>query len=249
MNLVSEHGHATSAWPGSSGAPTECRHWTKLASSPIFASTSRPIRVMMRIDTTTYGLSVISTPYIGSVAVSGPMQNGMTYMVRPRMLPRYSSVMVRFISSGAIQLFVGPASASSTEQMNVRSSTRATSDGSVRTQKELGFFSGLSGTSAPEATSCPVSWSHSAGEPSHQITRSGVVSSATSRTQASRRGCVVGPASTAVAVMAALLTVDKYDTVRKDGWDSLRLCPDAGPSIGQACEPMHKRARFFGSLL
>ena len=60
------------------------------------------------------------------------MQNGMTYIVRPRMQPRYSSVIVRFISAGAIQLLVGPASASSTEQMKVRSSTRATSVGSVR---------------------------------------------------------------------------------------------------------------------
>src|SRR5256885_6112431 len=121
MYLTSEHGHATSSWPGESGAPTECRHGTKLASSPILVSTSRPIRVMIRIDTTTYGLSVISTPYIGSAEVSGPMQNGITYIVRPRMLPRYSSVMVRFISAGGIQLFVGPASASSAEQMNVRS--------------------------------------------------------------------------------------------------------------------------------
>jgi len=34
------------------------------------------------------------------------------------------------ISAGAIQLFVGPASCSCSEQMNVRSSTRATSLGS-----------------------------------------------------------------------------------------------------------------------
>src|SRR5579859_6913285 len=102
------------------------------------------MRVMMRIDATTYGESVISTPNMGDCAVSGPMQNGTTYMVRPRMQPRYSSVMTRFISSGAIQLLVGPASASSTEQMNVRSSTRATSDGSVRAQNEFGFFAGFS---------------------------------------------------------------------------------------------------------
>ncbi len=38
--------------------------------------------------------------------------------------------MTFFMSAGAIQLLVGPASASSTEQMKVRSSTRATSDGS-----------------------------------------------------------------------------------------------------------------------
>ena len=38
--------------------------------------------------------------------------------------------MSAFMSSGAIQLLVGPLSASSTEQMKVRSSTRATSVGS-----------------------------------------------------------------------------------------------------------------------
>ena len=38
--------------------------------------------------------------------------------------------MMAFISSGSIQLLVGPASFSSTEQMKVRSSTRATSVGS-----------------------------------------------------------------------------------------------------------------------
>ena len=85
------------------------------------------MRAMTRIETTTYSESVSSTPNIGFSASTGPMQNGMTYIVRPRMHPRYSSVMTDFISAGSIQLLVGPASASSTEQMKVRSSTRATS--------------------------------------------------------------------------------------------------------------------------
>ena len=38
------------------------------------------------------------------------------------------------ISSGSFQLFVGPAPVSVAEQMNVRSSTLATSDGSVAAQ-------------------------------------------------------------------------------------------------------------------
>ena len=38
--------------------------------------------------------------------------------------------MTAFISAGDFQLFVKPASCSSSEQMNVRSSTRATSLGS-----------------------------------------------------------------------------------------------------------------------
>src|SRR5262245_35037901 len=147
MYLVWLHGHGTSASPGASGAPIECRAGTKSALLPIAASTFVPMRVMIRIDTTTYGLSVISTPNIGLSALSGPMQNGITYNVRPRMHSRYSSVIVRFISAGATQLFVGPASASSTEQMNVRSSTRATSVGSVRHQYELGLRCWSSGTS------------------------------------------------------------------------------------------------------
>ena len=107
MYLVSLHGHGTSAWPGSSGAPIECSALTKKPSSPILSSAAWPIRVMVRIETTTYSESVISTPSLGSSAPSGPMQNGTTYMVRPRMQPRYRSVMMPRISAGSIQLLVG----------------------------------------------------------------------------------------------------------------------------------------------
>ncbi len=62
------------------------------------------------------------------------MQNGMTYMVRPRMEPRYSSVMVARISSGSTQLLVGPAPSGVWLQMKVRDSTRATSAGSDSTR-------------------------------------------------------------------------------------------------------------------
>src|SRR6478752_7843299 len=112
MYFVSLHGHATSACPGSSGAPTECRHGTNSASplAVIAESGSAPIRVMIVMLTTTYAESVISTPNIGCSASSGPMQNGTTYIVRPRIEPRYSSVMIDFISTGSSQLFVGPAS-------------------------------------------------------------------------------------------------------------------------------------------
>ena len=95
---------------------------------------------MIRIETTTYGESVISTPSWEISPPSGPMQNGTTYITRPRMHPSKIPANVSRISSGAIQLLVGPASCSRSEQMNVRSSTRATSPGSetapeaVRTQ-------------------------------------------------------------------------------------------------------------------
>ena len=61
---------------------------------------------------------------------SGPMLKGTTYIVRPRIEPSKSFASVARISRGSIQLFVGPASSCVAEQMNVRSSTRATSDGS-----------------------------------------------------------------------------------------------------------------------
>ncbi len=123
---------------------------------------------MMCMDTTTYSESVISTPSFGSTAANGPMQNGITYIVRPRMLPRYSSVMMTFMSSGSIQLLVGPASPSLREQMNVRSSTRATSSGSEAHQNEFAFFA--SGTNVPASTSVRVSRSHSSVDPSHHTT-------------------------------------------------------------------------------
>ena len=71
---------------------------------------------------------------------SGPIENGTTYIVRPRMQPRKSGGVPSAspvcssarISAGAFQLLVGPASCSRSEQMKVRSSTRATSLGLLR---------------------------------------------------------------------------------------------------------------------
>src|SRR5690606_33660522 len=120
--------------------------------------------------------------------------------------------MVAFISTGSTQLLVGPASLSSAEQMKVRSSTRATSVGSVRAQNEFGLCASLRRTRVPAATSSSVRRRHSSADPSHHTTRSGVVSAATSWTQASSRGCSVGACSSpgidVVAVMVTLLTLN-----------------------------------------
>src|SRR4051812_25865074 len=142
--------------------------------------------------TATYGESVTSTPMYDSGEPSGPMLNGTTYMVRPFMQPRKRPPRMPRISSGSFQLFVGPAPASVAEQMNVRSSTRATSDGSVAAQYEFGRFWGSSGTNVPAATRSAHSWSASASEPSNQWIASGSVSAAISSTQASSRLCLVG---------------------------------------------------------
>jgi hypothetical protein len=91
---------------------------------------------MVRIDTATYAESVISTPHAARGDPTGPMLKGTTYMVRPRMEPAKrpllpsAPVKISRISAGAFQWLVGPASCSRSEQMKVRSSTRATSLGS-----------------------------------------------------------------------------------------------------------------------
>jgi len=90
------------------------------------------MRVMIRMFTTTYGESVSSTPSFEMLPPRGPIENGTTYIVRPRMLPSNSGCSVFFISAGSAQLFVGPASSFFSEQMNVRDSTRATSEGAER---------------------------------------------------------------------------------------------------------------------
>ena len=82
--------------------------------------------------------------------------------------------MMAFISDGSIQLLVGPASFSSTEQMKVRSSTRATSVGSEAQWNELGFLVSSRRVKVPVATSASVSSVHSSSEPVHQWTSSGL---------------------------------------------------------------------------
>src|SRR4029453_8998677 len=110
----------------------------------------------------------------------GPIENGTTYNVRPCMAPVNRLVSSRRISAGSCQLLVGPASTSRSEQMNVRSSTRATSGGSDRARKLFGRRSWFRRSNVPPSTSSFVCRSHSASDPSHHSTRSG------SRTRAQR---------------------------------------------------------------
>src|SRR6266511_2017069 len=129
---------------------------------------------------------------------SGPMLNGTTYIVRPRIEPRKSSVRWARISPGSLQLLVGPASSSRSEQMNVRSSTRATSLGSETAQYDPGRFFGSSSTNVPDCTNSLHRRSNSSSEPSHQCTASGWQSSATSATHPRRRWLLVGGALSAM---------------------------------------------------
>ena len=76
-------------------------------------------------------------PYLAIGESIGPMEKGITYIVRPFMQPLNRPFClpqrIAFISTGSHQLFVGPAATFVFEQMNVRSSTRATSPTSERT--------------------------------------------------------------------------------------------------------------------
>ena len=110
------------------------------------------MRVMIRMCAATYGESVSCTPTCAIGEPSGPIEYGTTYIVRPFIEPRKSSVSFSRISSGSHQLLVGPASSSFSEQMNVRSSTRATSSGSDRARKESGRTSSLSFSNVPAST-------------------------------------------------------------------------------------------------
>ena len=101
------------------------------------------------------------------------MLKGTTYIVRPRIAPVYNAVSSLRISAGARQLLFGPASICFSEQMNVRSSTRATSPGSLCAQYELGRFASSSLVKVPAATRSPQSRSYSCCEPSHQCTAAG----------------------------------------------------------------------------
>ena len=161
---------------------------------------------MIRIEVTTYCESVISTPTWEISLPSGPMQNGTTYMTRPRMAPSKISANVSRISCGAIQLLVGPASCSRSEQMNVRSSTRATSPGSEAHQKLFGRSSGFSLVKVPFSTSKLVSCSHSSSEPSHHTTASGLVRSAISSTHLASSGSLVAACLSVGPALAMSIT-------------------------------------------
>ena len=79
------------------------------------------MRVMIFMLTTTYGLSVSSTPMCAIGEPSGPIEKGTTYIVLPFIAPLNNAASpvcrIARISSGAIQLLVGPASSWRCEQM------------------------------------------------------------------------------------------------------------------------------------
>ena len=87
---------------------------------------------MIPMFTATYRESVNWIPTFASGEPIGPITNGITYIVRPFMHPRKSSLSFAYAAFGSIQLFVGPAMSWPGVQMNVHCSVRATSFGLLR---------------------------------------------------------------------------------------------------------------------
>ena len=167
-----------------SSSPVECRPLTNVPSRSMRASAGAPMRVMMRMLATTYGESVISTPQREIGESIGPMQYGITYIVRPRIAPSNSASTFACAAAGSIQLLFGPASSLLFVQTNVKCSTRATSVGWERCSQQFGCVSPLSAISVPSRSIASISFRFSSSEPSHQWTESGCVSRATSSTHA-----------------------------------------------------------------
>ena len=155
---------------------------------------------------------MISTPSWAISDPSGPMLKGTTYIVRPAMQPSKSPWRISFISAGSIQLFVGPASSLVFEQMNVRSSTRATSLGSERARKLFGRSSSFSLMNVPASTSSAHSRSNSSSDPSHQWTSDGLHSSTISATQRFRPSCC-----TYCGASMSIIVAQSEPRVHRDG--------------------------------
>ena len=106
---------------------------TRLTSLSISLKTGMPMRAMIRMFTTTYGESVSCTPICDIGEPIGPMLNGSTYIVRPRMQPLNSPFSFSpHLDTDLPSCSSDPALSFESEQMNVRSSTRATSLASER---------------------------------------------------------------------------------------------------------------------
>ena len=156
----------------------------------------------------------------------GPMQNGTTYIVRPRMQPSNSARRRAFISRGSTQLLVGPASS-----LRIAADEGAVLDprhvrGIGAGQEAAGALVGSSGTSVPPPTSSPHSRRYSCSEPSHQTMRCGRVRFATSITHWRRRWCrtysgISGLAEAAGLrrVAASTATLSSRDIVRSSDHD------------------------------
>src|SRR6267154_1177996 len=92
-----------------SRSPSECRPGTNSLEDPSRSLATSPIRDMIRMLATTYGLSVTSTPTLLIGDMTGPITYGTTYIVRPRAHRTFRRIRVHPIVRGSGIFFFGGA--------------------------------------------------------------------------------------------------------------------------------------------
>ncbi len=148
------HGHGdVASGPARAARPPSARTGRTRRRRPARRTPPAPCASSASCSTTTYGLSESSMPMCAMWLPIGPIENGTTYIVRPRMQPSNSRFIVARISAGATQLFVGPAS-SSLLAADERAVLDARDVGRVGAARDScsGASAGLSFVSVPAAT-------------------------------------------------------------------------------------------------
>ena len=128
------HGHGTSFWPGASGAPTECMQGTtRLSSLSISAKTgSADARHDAHVDHHVRRIGELHADLRHRRADRPHAERQHVHGAAAHASRRKAPSASGASRYGSSQLLVGPAPSFESEQMKVRSSTRATSLGSER---------------------------------------------------------------------------------------------------------------------
>ena len=174
---------------GSSGAPTECRHGTKSPSSPSTSSARLAhARHDAHVDDDVGRVGDLDADVRDRRAERAHRERHDVHRAARASSREQAGRASRASRRGRTSCWSGRRRALRSEQMNVRSSTRATSLGSERARKQLGrLLPGQALEGAGRRRAARSGASHSSAEPSHQSTRSGWVTSATSSTHSMRR--------------------------------------------------------------
>src|SRR5260370_4027476 len=109
-----------------SRSPNECSPGTNSLDVPRRPVATLPIRDMIRMLATTYGLSVASTPTWLIGDLTGPITYGTTYLVRPPIAPSSSRPTLCFAAPVPIHLSVVPAPPCPVERVYVYGTVHAT---------------------------------------------------------------------------------------------------------------------------
>ncbi len=131
-------------------------------------SAASPMRVIMRMFTTTYGLSLISTPQRANGESIGPMQYGITYMVRPlhRAGEQGIDLLVRFARIHPVIVRAGVFLVLRADEGQVLDARHVRGVGAVQIAIRVGVLVELDKIAALEHRSIKALFS--ASDPSHQ---------------------------------------------------------------------------------